>query len=60
MITTKKNTTLNTKAKGIIVQNGTLIDYETGEDIIPILARIYGDRTFDMAISLKDEEEVDE
>lgn len=58
MISAKKSTNTTTKAKGIVIQNDTLIDEETGECIIPILKSIYGNLSLDINISVKEDEEI--
>lgn len=59
-ITVKKKTTWNGKVKNLCFNEGKIVD-ENGEivDIMDILEQFYGDKVFEIAVSAKEEEELE-
>ena len=57
----KKSRTLKGTFKNVIIHEGVLMDEETGEaiDFISILSEVYGANAFDIATTLKTDEDID-
>ena len=56
----RRSTTLKGTIKNVVVHEGKFVDNETSEqiDLAQILADVYGNEPFDIATSLKTDEEL--
>lgn len=56
----KKSRTLKGTFKNVVINEGMLMDEETGEaiDIVSILSQVYGSNAFDITTSLKADEDI--
>ena len=61
MVQFKKNKSLTGKFKDIVSTGNNLVDAETGEaiDFYGILHDVYGDASFDISVSYKEDSEVE-
>lgn len=57
----KESKTITGKIKGVTIQNGKFVDYETGEviDVVGAFESIYGDSVFDISTTLKTESDLE-
>ena len=57
----KKSTSISGKFKNIMIHEGSFVDADTSEivDIIGILEKAYGDNSFDISTSMKEDEDID-
>lgn len=57
----KKTTSINGKIKFLTASSGKFINPETGEEIevASMIEQAMGDQPFDLAVSAKDEEDID-
>ena len=60
MFEVKKTTKYDGKLKGVRIVDGNIVDFE-GEiiDVISILSKVYGEDTFDLSTTCKEEEYID-
>ena len=60
MFEVKKTTKYDGKLKGVRIVDGNIVDSE-GEiiDVISILSKVYGEDTFDLSTTYKEEEYID-
>lgn len=58
MFDVKKTTKIDLKIKDIIIKDGTVIDFESGEvvDLIEALSQTYNDSPFTLSCTTKEEE----
>lgn len=61
MVQFKKNKSLTGKFKDVVSTGENLVDAETGEaiDFCEILHDVYGDASFDISVSYKEDSEVE-